>query len=130
MNDETLGILICEVESILNSRPLSSDLNNLEPITPNHLLLGRSEITFPLVYLRIQIFIRERDGVRFSIWPNYFGKDGKKNIWCCCNNDINGFFKEDRWRLVISFFSWIIFCPEITGQWEELLKYTKIVRIV
>lgn len=50
LNDENLSTLMCEVESILNNRPLtavSSDPGDLEALTPNHLLLARSGVTFP-----------------------------------------------------------------------------------
>ena len=43
--DEALFTFLTEVESIVNSRPLtaaSDDINNLEAITPNHLLIGKS----------------------------------------------------------------------------------------
>ena len=42
LTDESLSTLMCEIESILNSRPLttvSNDPYDLEPLTPNHLLL-------------------------------------------------------------------------------------------
>ena len=41
-DDEGLTPLMCEVESILNNRPItvgSEDSRDLEPLTPNHLLL-------------------------------------------------------------------------------------------
>ena len=41
--DESLQTHLCEVESILNKRPLtavSDDINDFEAITPNHLLIG------------------------------------------------------------------------------------------
>ena len=40
----------CEVEAIMNNRPLlhvSSDVADIEPITPNHLLLGRRRPVVP-----------------------------------------------------------------------------------
>lgn len=42
LTDESLQTLFCEVEAILNSRPItksSSDPNDLEALTPNHVLL-------------------------------------------------------------------------------------------
>lgn len=50
LNHEELCTLMCEVESILNSRPLtevSNDACDIEVLTPNHLLLLNSEVTFP-----------------------------------------------------------------------------------
>ena len=44
LDDETLHTLFCEVEAIMNDRPLSyvsTDSTSLEPITPSHLLLLR-----------------------------------------------------------------------------------------
>ncbi len=45
LDNEELQTLFCEVESILNSRPittLSDDHHDLEPLTPNHILLLKS----------------------------------------------------------------------------------------
>ncbi|XP_029181296.2 uncharacterized protein LOC114948988 [Acropora millepora] len=49
-DDESLVTLMCDVESIMNSRPIttvSSDPNDNEPLTPNHLLLLKSEVNLP-----------------------------------------------------------------------------------
>ena len=50
IDDEGLLTLMCEVEAILNARPLtkvSDDPQDLNAITPNHLLLLRSGRSFP-----------------------------------------------------------------------------------
>ena len=50
MTDDTLNITFCLVEQALNNRPLtpvSDDPNNLEALTPNHFLLGRSFQALP-----------------------------------------------------------------------------------
>lgn len=47
---ETLGTVFAEVTSILNSRPIcpsSDDPNDLEPLTPNHLLLQLQNLFVP-----------------------------------------------------------------------------------
>ena len=41
--DESLQTFLCEVESVLNRRPLTSisnDMSDFEPLTPNHMLIG------------------------------------------------------------------------------------------
>lgn len=51
LDDESLRTLMCEAESIVNSRPLT--VNNLcsptapEPLTPNHLLTGKTQVLLP-----------------------------------------------------------------------------------
>ena len=50
LDEEGLQTVLCEVESILNSRPLtkeSTDLNDLEALTPNHLLLLKKQPCLP-----------------------------------------------------------------------------------
>ena len=50
LKDEALVTLLCEVEAILNGRPLtkvSDDLRDFNALTPNHLLLLKSNESFP-----------------------------------------------------------------------------------
>lgn len=50
LDDEGLNTLLCEVEAIINGRPitkLSDDPRDLEPLTPNHLLLLRTGPVVP-----------------------------------------------------------------------------------
>ena len=45
LHEDALTTVLCEVESILNSRPLteiSDDVNDFEALTPNHILITRS----------------------------------------------------------------------------------------
>ena len=50
LNDEELHTYMCEVEAILNSRPLTEvtcDSGETEPLTPNHILLLKAGVTYP-----------------------------------------------------------------------------------
>lgn len=50
VNDGCLQTVLCEVESILNDRPLTTstdDLSDLEALTPNHLLLMKKQPILP-----------------------------------------------------------------------------------
>ena len=62
--EEALSTFPTEVESIINSRPLtpaSDDIDGLEPITPNHLLLGRPMPNFqPCITNTEDIKLRKR----------------------------------------------------------------------
>ena len=62
--DESPVTFMCEVESIMNSRPItpvSSDPNYMEPLTPNHLLLLKSELTLsPGLFKKEDSFSRRR----------------------------------------------------------------------
>ena len=50
LTDETLNTVFCEVENIVNSRPitkLSDDIADSDPLTPNHLLIMNANFSFP-----------------------------------------------------------------------------------
>ena len=52
---ESLQTIIVEVEAVLNNRPLthvSADIHDIDPITPSHLLYGRSIVSLP--YQRVE----------------------------------------------------------------------------
>ena len=55
---------LCEVEAALNSRPLtpiSDHINDLEPLTPNHLLTGASSMNYsPGVFLSNEVELRKK----------------------------------------------------------------------
>jgi len=63
LTDEGLRTLFCSVESIINSRPISShsaDPADPEPLTPNHLLLQRAFPIPPGVYSDADRYSRRR----------------------------------------------------------------------
>lgn len=64
LDDESLETVMCEVEAILNNRPLtttSGDPNDLEPLTPNHLLQLKVQPSFPPgVFQKDDLYSRRR----------------------------------------------------------------------
>lgn len=64
LDDEGLQTLICEVEAILNDRPittLSDDPMDLEALTPNHLLLMKAKpILPPGLFVKEDLYIKRR----------------------------------------------------------------------
>lgn len=64
MNDESLQTLFCEVEAILNARPITAvpnEANDLDALTPNHLLLLRTEPVLPVgVFQKEDNYVRRR----------------------------------------------------------------------
>ncbi len=52
VSDEVLSTVLVEVEGILNSKPLgyvSSEISDIDPVTPNLLLMGRRDASLPQV---------------------------------------------------------------------------------
>ncbi|XP_064117743.1 uncharacterized protein LOC135223168 [Macrobrachium nipponense] len=64
LNDESLRTLLCEVESIVNSRPLttvSDSVDDLEPLTPNHFLIPKSYVIPPPgLFQKDDVYMRRR----------------------------------------------------------------------
>ena len=64
LDDEQLSTLFCEVECVLNNRPLtklSEDADDLEPLTPKHLLRLRAGPLLPCgEFTHEDMYIRQR----------------------------------------------------------------------
>ena len=65
LDEESLRTLMCEVEAVINSRPLtvvSGEPNDLEPLTPSHLLTTKSAVVLPPPgkFQRNDIYMRRR----------------------------------------------------------------------
>lgn len=90
LDEEGLQTLLCEVESIINDRPITKTLMicGLSPPTifffetPNHL--------FPRECLSQRIVMPEGDGDRCNICQTCSGRGGLKIIFLNCRSDRNG----------------------------------------
>ncbi len=64
LDEEGLHTFLCEVESILNNRPItrsSLDPNDLEALTPNHLLLLKTRLSLPPgLFMKEDVYARRR----------------------------------------------------------------------
>ena len=64
LNDEGFHTVLCEVEAILNDRPitkLSGDPNDLEALTPNHILtMKRMPILPPGLFEKADLYLKRR----------------------------------------------------------------------
>ena len=92
--EDCLYTFLCEVEFILNGRPLTSisdDIKDLEPFTPKHLLIGSSSSNFsPREFNSDEINLR-KNGVQFKLRQTCFGKVGYVSIYFYCRYVRNGF---------------------------------------
>ena len=70
LTDEFLSTVTCKIESILNSRPLttvSNDLYDIKPLTPYHLLLLKPNGLLPQEYSTNGISSTENNGDKSNI---------------------------------------------------------------
>ncbi len=78
MDDEGLLTVLCEIESILNNRPItmvSEDVKDPEALTPNHLLLSKRQgFICPLVSLMRNIFMLKGGGRQIQYMADLFWK--------------------------------------------------------
>lgn len=120
LDDDGLHIVFCKMESILNDRPLTQLLDNpndLEPLTPNHLLLLKEKPALPHeVFEPHDLYVRRRWRQVLYLsdlfWKQWvwkypplleakveWGKQKEFEGWRCCRN--YGFFCSS-WFLATS----------------------------
>lgn len=86
LDDASLRTLFYEAMAIVNSRPLTvdgiNDPNSLEPLTPNHLILMKSDVALPPPgkFVKDDMYVRN-DGVESNTWSSSFGVVGRRSIF-------------------------------------------------
>ena len=76
-DEESLHTVLCEAESIINSRPItraSNDPNDLEALTPNHLLLLKTKPNLPPGLFNIDDLYARRKWRQVQYMSNLFWK--------------------------------------------------------
>ena len=79
ITEDVLSTTLCLVEQTLNARPLtavSSDVNDLEFITPNHFLLGNKNVCLPYLpfteeFFNHRKFFRQTQAYSEHIWDRF-----------------------------------------------------------
>ena len=77
LDNESFRTLLCKVEAIINSRPLtfaSSDPDDFIPQTPNNLLTMKTSVVLPLagVFQRADVYMKWHwRGVQYLFWAGW-----------------------------------------------------------
>ena len=79
VTEDNLSITMCIVEQTLNARPLtpvSSDVNDLESLTPNHFLLGNRNVCLPYLpcaeeFVNYRKLFRQTQAYANLIWDRF-----------------------------------------------------------
>lgn len=125
LDQEGLTMLFCEVEAIINDRPIttvSNDAGDLEPLTPNHLLLLKSKpFLLPGVFNPSDCYGRRRwRQVQYMadlFWKRWL-KEYLPELW----TKKNGPRKEGILLQETLSSSLMTLLQETHGLWDKLLK--------
>ena len=93
LTDESLTTLLCEVESIINSRPLtpsSDDPDDFEALTPNHLLLLKTSASLPPGVFKVIDVYSRRQWRQVQYLANIFWSRWIREYCHYCNNVNSG----------------------------------------
>ena len=100
VTEDVLSTTMCLVEQTLNARPLtpvSSDVNDFESITPNHLLLGNKNVCLPYLpcaeeFVNHRKLFRQTQAHSDLIWDSfkkeYLPTLNNRQKWNCESNRI------------------------------------------
>ena len=127
LNDESLVTLSFEVESIINSRPLTvenkRDMGSEAPLCPKNLLTMKTNVVLPPpgIFSRPDLYSHWRLR-RVQHTANEFWN--KRSFWLLCRTEANGTILEETSKLEILSYGKIA-QHVIIGQWLKLSNHTK-----
>ncbi len=102
LDDESLHTLMCEVECILNSRPLtpiSNDDTSTDALTPNHLLLHTNFVTLPPGLFKKSDHYSQRRWRQVQYLTNQFWTKWKKQYMALLIERQKWYSKEDNFEV-------------------------------
>ena len=123
LNEESFRTLMCEVEAIVNSRPLtmvSTDPNDMNALTPSHLLTMKSNVILPPpgIFQRADVYMRKR-WRRVQYLANLFWTRWKREYFFTLQTSQKWNQPKATYRLETSFSSKMIHCLGAVGPWEK-----------
>ena len=101
LSEFALRTFLAEVEAVMNGRPLcavSDDPADLEPLTPNHLLLQRKLVGLPAGIFTKEDRLGRRQWRKVFFWQSSFGNDGPGSICALYKKGNNGPQKGEIFR--------------------------------
>ena len=133
LDDESLHTLLCEVESIINSRPLtviSSDVKDPPPLLPSQILTMKTSVSFHhLANSNTMTYTCADAGVESNTSAICFGHVGKKSTCLHCSSDPDGIRQNGTAKSTMLSSSKMKTNQEMTGQWASLRKWNQTVKV-
>lgn len=129
LDDKSLRTFMCGAETIVNSRPLTTDglttPSSLEPLRLNHLLAMKANVLLNCHHQgtsSIQTSTLARDVVEFNIWQTHSGTVGKRTSFSPCKNFRHGTVSVPTSRKTTLCCSRTTTFPAINGSSHALSK--------
>ena len=82
LSEDKLRTVLCIVEQLINNRPItdvSSDVSDVEPLTPNHFLIGQVSVNWPNALLSgtsasYRKLFRDQHSILVSVWNRWMNE--------------------------------------------------------